>query len=173
MGNTSVEHSEALRRKRRAFQARVYESKSFAAIADELGVTPTTAMMWVREMKVINLPPEEENELREIEVARLDKDEYDARQAEQWLLNEGMRRDQSGLSNVDVLEALRRWKATILDIRKQRALLLGLNKPVKVNHKHTITTAFDEQIEELVASMSGGGVIMTDPDEFDEADVDA
>lgn len=173
MPNHDLEHSETLRRKRRAFQARQYESKSFAAIGDELGVSANTAQSWVREMSVIMMPLEEEEELRQTEVLRLDKDEYDARQAEQWLINEGMRRDVAGLSNVDVMEALRRWKQTILDIRKQRALLLGLNKPVKVHHKHVIRDEFDEEIEDLVSQLAGGGTILTKPDDLVEESDDA
>lgn len=173
MGKGDIEHSETLRRKRRAFQARVYESKSFAAIGEELGVSPMTAHNWVSEMRHVMLPPQEEEELRQIDVAKIDASEATAHMAREMLRAEGNRRIQLGKDVTDVVESLRRWDQRLSELRQERAKLLGLNKPVKVHHKHTITTDFDEEIEDLVSLMAGGGTILTNPDEFEEVDDDA
>lgn len=172
MPNHDLEHSETLRRKRRAYQARVYESKSLAAIGDELGVSPNTVLSWVREMMVINLPPEEEEHLRQVDVAKIDRDEENAMFARELLKYEGQRRMELGKDISDVIESMRRWDERLAALRQERAKLLGLNKPIAVRHTHVVRTEFDEEIEELVSALSGGGVIMTLPDEI-EVDDDA
>jgi hypothetical protein len=162
-----LEHSETLRRKRRAYQARIYESKSLAAIGDELGVSANTVLAWVREQMVINLPPEEEEHLRQIDVAKIDRDEENAMFARELLKYEGQRRMRLEIDMSDVIESMRRWDDQLSKLRQERAKLLGLNKPIAVRHTHIVRSEFDEEIEELVSALSGGGHIMTLPDELE------
>lgn len=173
MPGNDLEHSETLRRKRRAYQARVHESKSLAAIGDELGVTATTALAWVREMMVINLPPEEEEHLRRVDVVKIDASEQRAITAIGMLQYEGQRRIDMAKDITDVVESIRKWEERLSAIRQERAKLLGLNKPIAVRHTHIVRSEFDEEIEELVSALSGGGFVMTQPDELEVGDVDA
>lgn len=170
MAAGDLEHSETLRRKRRAYQARIYESKSLAAIGDELGVSPNTVLNWVREQMVINLPPEEEEHLRQVDVAKIDRDEENAMFARELLKYEGQRRMELGKDITDVINSMRQWDIQLAALRMERAKLLGLNKPIAVRHTHIVRSEFDEEIEELVSALSGGGHILTLPDELEVED---
>ncbi len=159
-----VESIELLRRKKRALELRL-QSKSLRAIGAELGVTAKTADAWIREMTITQLPQEETEAVRAHEAAKIDGDEETANRAIEMLINEGTQRQERGETTIDVLEAIRRWQDTRRELRRQRALMLGLNKPVLVEHTHNINKEFDQEIESLVTDLLGGGKVMSLPED--------
>lgn len=155
---------ETAKKRRQALEMRL-ESKSYRDIADAIGVAIPTARLYVREGIQAYLPEEQLEDLRAMEVGKIDTDEEHAVLCIRMLLTQAQRR-QADQQNIDgELEGIRKWKDTLMNLRKQRALLLGLNKPVQVLHAHKIRTEYDEEIESLVAELSGGGKLLSNPDE--------
>lgn len=164
-----IERSEVWRKKRRALELRLAKV-SYRAIAAELEVNVATCHTWVKELTATELPPEDMETLRQQEA-----DAYDA--SEQRLLGLiGMVAESAQVKKdnaVDYSEETRRIESlerTLMDVRRQRAMLLGINKPVSVTHNVKIRNVFDEEIEALVAELSGGGNIMSDPELVDSGD---
>lgn len=161
---TDIESAELLRKKKRALDLRL-RSMSYAAIAEEIGVSVMTARAYVQEATVTYLPPEETEELRTHELAKIDADEEMSNKAIEMLIAQGQRVANEGGSITDVVEAIRRWQDSRRELRKQRAMLLGLNKPVLVEHMHKVKTDYDEEIESLVSELTGGGKVMSLPED--------
>ncbi len=161
-----VESVELLRKKKRALELRV-QSMSLRAIAEELGVSPMTARDWIKEATVTYLPPEETEQLRMQEAEKIDQDEQVANRAISMLIQQGERVANEGGSTIDVLEAIRRWEDTRRELRKQRAMMLGINKPVLVEHTHKVQTEYDAELESPVADLAGGGQLMSLPEDVD------
>lgn len=156
-------------KKRRALELRLGKA-SYRAIADELGISVQTAHQWVRELTAIQLPPEEMEDLRAHEAAGYDASEERlmglmAMVAEQAQVKKANAKPVD--AEVARIESLER---TLMDVRKQRALLLGINRPTLVKHNVTVRNVFDEEIEALVAELAGGGNIMSDPEMVDVGD---
>lgn len=166
--STEVEAIERSRKRKRAAQLRVYESWSYSQIADELECSVATARMWVREETAIMLPKEEADELREHQVAKIDADEQTAHQAIQMLKTQAIRYQQEGRDLTRIIDDLRKWQEQKSALRRERATLLGLNLPIKVVHSGKVNITFDEDVEQLVTDMLGGGNLMSLPDEVDE-----
>ncbi len=169
MGDTQqqIEAIERARKRQRAARLRVYESWSYQSIADELGVSLATARAWVREETAVMLPKEETDELRNHQVAKIDDSERTAHLAIQMLKVEAQRRQRLEMDVSRIVDDLRKWQEMLANLRKERATLLGLNLPIKVEHSGKVNITFDEEVESLVSEMLGGGVLMSLPDEVD------
>jgi hypothetical protein len=164
-----VERIEVWRKKRRALELRLAKV-SYRAIAEELDIQVGTAHAWVKELTAIELPQEDMEEIRTHEA-----DGYDA--SEQRLLGlmsmvaeQAQRKKDEGLSTDEEVKRIESLERTLMDVRKQRALLLGINKPTLVKHNVTVRNVLDEEIEALVSELSGGGNIMSDPELVDVGD---
>lgn len=164
-----MELLETVRRKRTALERRL-NKVPYRIIADELGVSVGTVRFWVKEMTQIMLPQEEIEELRAQEAAGLDETEERARQAIGMLMAQAIRKEADGQTVSYELEAIKGWQEHIAQIKKQRAMLLGINAPVKVEHKHTVRTEFDAEVESLVSDLLGGGKVLSDPENVDVGD---
>jgi hypothetical protein len=53
-----------------------------------------------------------------------------------------------------------------LKVHERMSKLTGADLPVLVEHKHTITTTMDAEIEDLLATAVGGGMLQSNPDEI-------
>ena len=164
-----IEQVEKWNKKRKALELRLGKA-SYRAIAQELGISVQTAHQWVRELTAIELPQEEMEEIRTHEA-----DGYDA--SEQRLLGlmgmvaeQAQRKKDNNESTDEEVKRIESLERTLMDVRRQRALLLGINKPTLVKHNVTVRNVFDEEIEALVSELSGGGNIMSDPDMVDVGD---
>jgi hypothetical protein len=164
-----VERIEVWRKKRRALELRLAKV-SYRAIAEELDIQVGTAHAWVKELTAIELPQEDMEEIRTHEA-----DGYDA--SEQRLLGlmsmvaeQAQRKKDEGLSTDEEVKRIESLERTLMDVRKQRALLLGINRPTLVKHNVTVRNVLDEEIEALVSELSGGGNIMSDPELVDVGD---
>lgn len=164
-----MELLETVRKKRTALERRL-NKVPFRVIADELHVSVGTVRYWVKEMTQIMLPQEEIEELRAQEAAGLDETEERARQAIGMLMAQAMRKEADGQTVSYELEAIKGWQEHIVHIKRQRAMLLGINAPVKVEHKHTVRTEFDAEVESLVSDLLGGGKVLSDPENVDVGD---
>lgn len=160
----SVEPVELLRMKRECMNLRL-KSWGYMALADKFGVSVPTIRNWLTEMTLYCLPETEIEELRAQEAAKIDADELTANQAIEMLMVQGTEIREHGGNVADTLEAIRKWEEFKANLRKQRAIMLGLNRPVMVSHVHKIRTEFDEEIEALVAELAGGGKLLSTPDQ--------
>lgn len=167
-----VELLEQTRKKRAALEARL-RKESYRQIADDLGVSIGTVRVWIKEMTQTYLPQEEIEELRAQEAASIDDSEARAHWAMNMLQREGARLEKEEKSISHILDQIARWQEHIINLRKQRALLLGLNTPVTVKHNVTVRTEFDAEVEELTSMLLGGGNVMSSPEDVDTGTVDA
>ncbi len=165
----TVERVEVWNKKRRALELRLAKA-SYRAIADELDINVATAHQWVRELTAIQLPPEEMEDLRAHEAAGYDESEQRLLTCLRLMadrVKEVIAADMHPGAELARMESIER---TLMDVRKQRALLLGINRPTLVKHNVTIRNVFDEEIEALVAELAGGGNIMSPADMVDVDD---
>lgn len=166
-----LEHLETVRRKRAALEMRL-KKISYRAIADELEVSVGTVTSWVKEMTVTMLPQEDIEQLRAQEVAGYDESERRMQALIEMVADIAAQRKRDDLPIGHQLEQIAGFEDRINTVRKQRALLLGLNAPVTVKHAHTVRTEFDAEVEGLVSDLLGGGHVLTKPDEVDTGDTE-
>lgn len=167
----AIESLEIVRKKRAALEARL-RKEPLRVIADNLGVSITTVRFWIKEMTVTYLPQEEIEELRAQEANSLDESESRILKVMQMVADVARKRSEDGEPFDHQLSQLERFEATLANIRKQRALLLGLNVPVQVRHNITVRTEFDAEVEALASELTGGGNLLTTPDMVDVGDED-
>ena len=158
-----IERVEVWRKKRRALELRLAKVP-YRAIAEELGSNVATVHQWVKELTAIDLPPEDMEELRAHEA-----DGYDASEARLlglmgMVAEQAQRKKDADLSTDAEVKQIESLERTLMDVRRQRALLLGISKPTLVKHNVTVRNVLDEEIEALVSELSGGGNIMSDPE---------
>jgi transposase len=162
----TLEHLETVRKKRTALERRL-QKVSKRAIADELGVSVSTLTIWLKEMTQTMLPQDEIEELRAQESANLDESENRILTLMQMTAKEAARREADGESIGSHVDRMNTLETQLQNVRKQRALLLGLNTPVTVKHNITVRTEFDQEVEALVSDLLGGGNVMTTPEMVD------
>lgn len=161
-----IEALETVRKKRAALESRL-RKEPYRVIADNLGVSIGTVRTWIKEMTQTYLPQEECEELRAQEANSLDESETRVLKLMEMTARLAAQREEQGLPFGHQLEQLERFENTLASIRKQRALLLGLNVPVQVKHNITVRTEFDAEVEALCSDLLGGGNLMTTPDVID------
>lgn len=166
-----VELLETVRKKRAALEARL-RKEPLRVIADNLGVSVGTVRTWIKEMTQTYLPQEEIEELRAHEANSLDESEVRVMKLMEMVAKTASERAAMNLPYGHQVEQLERFEVTLSNIRKQRALLLGLNTPVQVKHNITVRTEFDAEVEALVSDLLGGGNVMTPPDMVDTGSED-
>lgn len=162
-----VERAEIWAKKRRALEMRLVKH-SYHSIADELGINVATAHAWIKELTATHLPPDDMDDLRAHEAAAYDASEQRLLSVMDMVKAQAMRKleDTQGLGDVShELSRIESLERTLMDVRKQRAILLGINRPAMVQHNVTIRTVLDEELELLVSELSGGGNVMSDPAE--------
>ena len=167
----TLEHLETVRKKRAALEMRL-KKMSYRAIADELEVSVSTVTIWVKEMTVTMLPQEEVEQLRIQEAAAWDESEQRLLALIEMVARVAEKRERDDLPIGHQLEQLAAFEDRLANVRKQRALLLGLNAPVSVKHAHTVRTEFDAEVEGLVSDLVGGGHVLSQPDEVDTGDME-
>lgn len=161
-----LELLETVRKKRAALEARL-RKEPYRAIADRLGVSVGTVRTWVKEMTQTYLPVEECEELRQQEANSLDESEARILKLMEMVAKQATEREAERLPFGHQLEQLAAFEDRLASIRKQRALLLGLNVPVQVKHNITVRTEFDAEVEALCSDLLGGGNVMSTPDMVD------
>lgn len=162
----AIELLETVRKKRAALEARL-RKEPYRQIADNLGVSVGTVRMWVKEMTVTMLPQEELVELRAQEAAGYDASELRILTAIGLLIDIIEKRNREDLPVGHQLEQMAGFEDRLNNVRKQRALLLGTNVPVKVNHAVTVRTEFDQEVEELTSLLLNGGDLLSGPEDVD------
>lgn len=162
----AIELLETARKKRAVLEARL-RKESLRSISDRMGVSVGTVRVWIKEMTQTYLPLEEETELRAQEAAGIDALEANAYTMLDWLMREGARREQNQESTTGIVDQMQRVQEHITNLKKRRAALLGLDTPVKIKHQVTVRTEFDAEVEELTSWLTGGGNLLTGPDEVD------
>ena len=169
MTDKAAEHLESMRRKRTALERRL-QKVSYRVIADELDVSVGTVTKWVKDMIVIMLPQEEVEQLRAQEAAAWDESERRMLTLIAMVARIAERRERNDLPIGYQLEQIAGFEDRLASVRKQRALLLGLNVPVQVKHNVLVRTEFDAEVEGLVSDLLGGGNVMSAPHEVDTGD---
>lgn len=164
--DTEVERVETWNKKRRALELRLAKH-SYRSIAAELDVSVPTAHAWVRELTAIELPQDDMEDLRAQEAASYDESEKRLLACMEMTAGMAQKCIDEGTSPGHYLARIESLERTLMDVRKQRSMLLGLNRPTLVHHNVTIRNVLDEEIEALVSELSGGGNIMSDPEMVD------
>ncbi len=167
----TLERLETVRKKRTALEMRL-KKLSYREIADELGVSVSTVTIWVKEMTVTMLPQEEIEQLRIQEAASWDASEQRLLTMLGMVAEVAAEHKEEGKPFTHLLEQITSLETQLANVRKQRALLLGLNAPVSVKHAHTVRTEFDAEVEGLVSDLLGGGTVLSDPSEVDTGDLE-
>lgn len=161
-----LELLETVRKKRAALEARL-RKEPYRVIADRLGVSIGTVRTWVKEMTQTYLPVEECEELRQQEANSLDESESRILKMMEMVAKEAADRMAEHVPIGQHVDRMASLETQLASVRKQRALLLGLNVPVKVNHNITVRTEFDAEVEALCSDLLGGGNVMSAPDMVD------
>ncbi len=151
---------------RAALEARL-RREPLRKIADDLGVSMSTVRTWIKEMTQTYLPQEEIEELRAMEADSLDASEHRILTCMGLLIDIIEARTRESLPVGHQMEQMAGFEDRLNNVRKQRALLLGLNVPVKVNHAVTVRTEFDAEVEELTSLLLNGGDLLSGPDDVD------
>lgn len=154
---------------RAALEARL-RKEPLRKIADDLSVSVSTVQTWIKEMTQTMLPQEQVEQLRAMEADGLDASENRILTAIGFLIDVVESRHKEQLPVGHQLEQLAGFEDRLVSLRKQRALLLGLNVPVKVNHAVTVRTEFDAEVEELTSLLLNGGDLLSGPDQVDIGD---
>ncbi len=158
----NLERIEVCRKKPRALELRLAKV-SYRRIADEIGVDVATAHQWVKELTAIDLPQEEMDQIRQHEAEGYDASEYRLLTMMQMVTERAAARQARGEPYGFEVDQINSLEKTLAEVRKQRAILLGINRPQMVKHNITVRTVLDDEIELLVSELSGGGNIMSDP----------
>lgn len=172
MSNNSdgIDSAETVNKRMRAVDLKV-RAWSYRDIARELGVTTNTVISWVREELQRSVPPESREDLRRVEQERWDKSERRMEEMNDFIKAAGAERVKAGADPGDVAvwlaDELRKQEQIIHNIRVARAKLLGTNAPLQVSHTHKVRKEFDEEIEALVSELTGGGAVVSMPDEVE------
>lgn len=166
MVDASPEAMDVWRKKELALSMRLHKA-SYRSIAEACGISPQTALAWVKEMTAHSLPQDDLEALRAQEVAGLDENEANARTAINMLMRAAARKEDRNEPISSELEQIGKWQEQIANIKKQRAQLLGLNIVPIVKHQISVKTEFDAEVEELVAHLTGGGDLLTGPADID------
>ncbi len=122
----------------------------FDELATRYGVSEVVVRAWVS--KALHARHDNDvEELRAIEAAGLDKLEAGA-----W---ERIRKNPDD-------ETYAKLAATVLRIKERRTNLLGLDRPVVVEHRIAVRRDHDAELEVLVAELTGGGVLQSQPEDL-------
>jgi|SRR5882724_576951 len=162
----AIQRCDIWAKKRRALELRLAK-EPYSRIADELDVSTATAHQWVRELTAIQLPQEDMDDVRAHEAAGYDASEQRVTAMMAMVADIAAERKAKNEPIGYQIEQLNSLEKTLGEVRKQRALLLGINRPVLVKHNVTIRNVLDDEIEALVSELSGGGNIMSDPEMVD------
>lgn len=167
----SIERMETWDLKRKCLELRL-KKLSYRAIADEVGKDVATVYAWVKELTAIQLPQEEMEDLRAQEAAGYDESESRLLAVMEMTAAQAQKCVDAGDNPSAYLARIESLERTLMDVRKQRSLLLGLNRPTLVQHNVTVRNVLDEEIEQLVSELTGGGNIMSDPEMVDAGNDD-
>lgn len=170
MAISDIDRLETIRVKRTVFEMR-QSLVPYRRISEELNISVTTCQAYYREMTLLLTPPDTVEEIRNRDIEGYDESERTLRTAVQLLTKQiEERKEERGYIDSRDLRLLGELEDKITNIRKNRALLVGANVPVRVEHSGKVTVTFDEDVEALTAEILGGGVLLTGPDEIVEPD---
>ncbi len=161
-----VERVETARKKRAVFDMR-QAAYSYRAIADALELSIPTVRAYYLEMSVVLIPTEEVDEIRARDIDGYDNSERLTLHSIELVtkaIDEDTREGKP--LNDKRIALLRDLNSQLIDIRRNRALLTGANKPVQVNHNVDVRVTYDEQVEALTSELLGGGNLLSGPDEI-------
>ena len=164
--NTDVERVETARLKRAVFDMR-NGAHSYRDISASLNISVPTVRAYYMEMCAVLIPTEEVDEIRNRDIDGYDKSERLCLHSIE-LVTKAIDQDLSDeipLSDRRI-SLLKDLNSQLVEIRKARALLVGANRPVQVNHRLTVRTEMDEDIEALTSELLGGGTVLSAPDEL-------
>lgn len=160
-----LERLELVRKKRTVFEMRM-KRIPFRTIADELQISINTVQAYFREMLQLNIPEETLDEMRSMDIEGYNESERLTLHMIHVVTQEIDKRIQEGESPLAAqLELLTKFNDQLVTIRKARAMLTGMNRPVQVNHNLTVRTTMDEEVEALTSEVLGGGNVMSLPDD--------
>jgi hypothetical protein len=165
----ALEASETARKKLRAVELYL-GFMSYRKIGVELGVSAPTVCRWIKEMLLEVVPVDAIEEIRQREVDQLDRI---ANSTENLIMTMAQVNDTRVTEGEPLMygpDDFIKANLSLIRVQERRAKLLGLDKPVIVSHVHKVRSEFDAEIEALVAEFTGGGKVVTQPDELEATD---
>ncbi len=164
MPDKDIERAELATKKRRVFEMR-QKLVPYRVIAEELNLSVNSVRSYYQEMRILLLPIEEVEEIRDRDIEGYNQSERTLNAAVEILAKQIEERMQSkGYADSRDLRLLGELEGQITDIRKARALLTGANTPIRVDHNMKVRVTFDEDIEALTSELLGGGNLLSPPD---------
>ena len=160
------------RTKLEAFILRTEKRMPVYRIAQHLGVSEQTVTRWIREYVSSSIPHETVEDLRRMEVLNLEQLEARAirliEEAEKPVID-NVTGEPIGLRDEDVAIILKA-QDQLVAISNRKSKLMGLDAPTKVLHGAAVRTDYDFELEKIVGELSGGGALLTGPEEVLELD---
>jgi hypothetical protein len=144
----------------RAFELRE-QDWTLLQISKELGVTTGFLSVELRKMILELMPADAVETVRNRQLNDLDNILRKLRVVEDLNIAAGDPEVMLKAAN-----AVRVSLESRLKVHERMSKLTGADLPVLVEHKHTITTTMDAEIEDLLATAVGGGVLQSNPDEI-------
>jgi DNA-binding Lrp family transcriptional regulator len=163
--NKELEQLATVRLKRDCFDLHVNKKVPYRSIADQFGISTTTVQRYVREMIQLNIPDDDLEDLRKVDIDGYMHSEQLTLKSIHLIttqMDDAIKRDVP--IDPKLVELLAKLNDQLVSIRKARAMLLGMNKPVLVNHAVAVKVEFDEKMESLVSELTGGGTLLSGPE---------
>jgi DNA-binding transcriptional regulator LsrR (DeoR family) len=168
-----LERQETLRKKRECFDLYVNQKLPYRVIAERMNLSILTVRRYVQELILLNIPEEDIEELRRIDIdGYLHSERLCLKSIE--LVTSQIDAKVAANETVDskVVELLSKLNDQLVSIRKARAMLLGMNKPVLVSHAVAVRVQYDEKLESLVSELTGGGTLLSGPEDLYDQNLD-
>lgn len=166
--NKDVELQATAILKRRVFDMR-QQLVPYRAIAEELNLSIDTVRRYYSEMRVIMVPKEDQDDIRDRDIEGYDESERVLRRAIQLMCEQIEEKKQSkGYIDSRDMRLVGELEDKLVNVRRARAQLTGINVPVKLDHNVTINDQRKEHLMEIVNELLGGGEkFLTTPDQWE------
>lgn len=154
--------------KRRVFDMR-QRLVPYRAIAEELDLSIGTVRAYYTEMRAALVPTEDQTEIRDRDIEGYDQSERVLTRAVELLCQQIEEKKQAkGYIDSRDMRLVGELEDKLVNVRRARAQLTGINVPVRLDHNVTITDARKEHLMEIVNELLGGGEkFLTTPDQWE------
>ena len=154
--------------KRRVFEMR-QQLVPYRVIAEELDLSIGTVRAYYTEMRTIMVPTEDQDEIRSRDIEGYDQSERVLTRAIELLCQQiEEKKGTKGYIDTRDMRLVGELEDKLVNVRRARAQLTGINVPVKLDHNVTITDARKEHLMEIVNELLGGGEkFLTTPDQWE------
>lgn len=164
---TELELQAQAQLKRRVFDMR-QQLVPYRAIAEELNLSIGTVRAYYTEMRAALVPKEDQDDIRDRDIEGYDQSERVLVRAIELLCQQiEEKKAAKGYIDSRDMRLVGELEDKLVNVRRARAQLTGINVPVKLDHNVTVTDARKEHLMEIVNELLGGGDrFLTTPDQW-------